>query len=62
MRMAKQLLTATDLTRKLRISISAVYRLTTRDGFPKPIVLNDRSHRWDEEAIDAWLTARAEQH
>lgn len=58
--MAKQLLKASDLKKKLRISIQAVYRQTVRDGFPKPIVLNDRSMRWDEEAVDAWIKQRQE--
>ena len=52
----KTLLTLSDLSKYLRISIPTLWRLRTRRAdFPKPIKLSTQSILFDEEKIDAWI-------
>jgi prophage regulatory protein len=37
---------------------SAIYKLMTRDQFPKAIKLTEKAVGWQKSAIDAWILSR----
>lgn len=49
-----------DLTRKLGLARSTVYKIIKEEGFPPPIKLSRRAVAWDEQEVDAYLTQRKE--
>jgi len=48
----------TQVKEKIGISKSAMYRLMAAGKFPAPMRISERSVRWSEKAIDAWIEAR----
>ncbi|KXV69138.1 hypothetical protein AD952_14500 [Acetobacter cerevisiae] len=50
-----QFLTATEVTQRLKVGKSTLYRKIRNEGFPKPIQMGLRCARWSEEAISNWL-------
>lgn len=53
-----KLLTAREAAEALSISIKQFYRLSKEDGFPRPIVLGPRMHRWRARDIANWYDDR----
>ena len=49
------MLTCKQLTAKLGISRSTLYRLLLKGLFPKPVRIGPRGRRWPESAIREWL-------
>ncbi|WP_303809345.1 AlpA family transcriptional regulator [Sandarakinorhabdus limnophila] len=53
-----QLLRRPDVSNKLGISKTQIYRLIKRGAFPAPHKLSERVSVWNEADIDAWLTCK----
>lgn len=47
-----------DVCALLNVTPWTVYRYIREYGFPKPIKLNERTSRWDREAVEAWIASR----
>ena len=56
-------LTIDDIRHQLEIGRTSAYKLTKTPGFPPPLPTAQRGHRWDVDAVDAFLaTQNAAQH
>ena len=53
-----KLLRRRDVSKKLGISKTQIYRLISRREFPAPRKLSERVSVWDESEIDAWLAEK----
>ena len=53
-----KLLRRPDVSRKLNISKTEIYRLIRRGAFPAPHKLSERVSVWNEGDIDAWLSRK----
>ena len=53
-----KLLRRRDVSKKLGISKTQIYRLISRGEFPAPRKLSERVSVWDESEIDAWLAEK----
>ena len=53
-----RLLTNEQITAQIGISRSTIYRLTRKNSFPQPIRIGERSVRWLESDVEAWLAER----
>ena len=49
-----RLLTARAAAKELSVPLRQFYRLAKMEGFPKPIVLGPRMHRWRVRDIERW--------
>ena len=47
-----------ELSEKIRLSRTTVYKLTKKGDFPKPFLLGDRKQAWEESDIDDWMRGR----
>lgn len=52
------LLRMPELTRRLGIARSTVYKLMQQEGFPRPIRLTRRAVAWDPNDVDEFLKKR----
>lgn len=52
------LLRRRDVSKKLGISKTQIYRLINRGEFPAPRKLSERVSVWDESEIDSWLAEK----
>lgn len=55
-----QFLTATEVTQRLKVGKSTLYRKIRNEGFPKPIQMGLRCARWSEESVSNWLEEQKE--
>ena len=44
-----------ELTQRLGIARSTVYKLIKNDGFPKPVKITRRTSVWSEDEVQAYL-------
>lgn len=51
-----------DLTLKLGLSKSTIWKLTKAKQFPQPTKLTDRITVWTHEDIEEWLNSIGESH
>jgi predicted DNA-binding transcriptional regulator AlpA len=49
-----ELVIATDIAKRLRISSQRVYVLATNPGFPKPLGVLGRSAVWRWSSVERW--------
>lgn len=54
------LLRRRDVSQKLKISKTQIYRLIRKGEFPPPFKLSERVSVWDEGEIDAWLAEKSD--
>ena len=47
-----------ELTRRLGIARSTIYKLMLQDDFPKPVKLTRRAVAWNEQEVEAYLSRR----
>lgn len=47
-----------DVSDKLKISKTQIYRLIKQGHFPAPYKLSERVSVWNEAEIDAWLSQK----
>lgn len=52
-----KLITVREIRAKFRLGRTAGYELVHRPGFPAPIVVSPRSHRWLESEVNAFAEA-----
>lgn len=52
------LLRRKDVSAKLKISKTQIYRLVRRGDLPPPRKLSERVSVWSEAEVDAWLAER----
>lgn len=45
-----------ELTQKLGVGRSTVYKLIKQDGFPKPVKITRRVSAWNSDEVQAYLT------
>ena len=55
--MQQDLYRINDLTEKLGISKSTIWKLTKEHRFPQPFKLTDRITVWKEEDISIWVNS-----
>ena len=55
-----QLLNIRDVTSRLAVSRSSLYRLVRDHQFPKPLKIGDGRSAWREDEVVAWIEARSE--
>ncbi|WP_366125284.1 helix-turn-helix transcriptional regulator [Acetobacter cerevisiae] len=55
-----QFLTATEVTQRLKVGKSTLYRKIRNEGFPKPIQMGLRCARWSEDEIKNWISQQNE--
>jgi prophage regulatory protein len=55
-----KLLRRRDVSKKLRISKTQIYRLISKGELPPPFKLSERVSVWDEAEIDAWVAKKSE--
>lgn len=48
-----------DVSRKVGLSPSMIYLLSSRGNFPTPVRLSKRTIGWWEEQVEQWLNDRA---
>jgi prophage regulatory protein len=53
------LLRRRDVSKKLRISKTQIYRLIRKGEFPAPFKLSERVSVWNEADIDVWLAEKS---
>lgn len=53
--MTGNLINLNEVTKKLSIHKSTIYRLLKNDDFPKQIKLGGKIVRWRESDIDEWI-------
>lgn len=53
-----RVLRANDLTKRLGISATTIWRLRQEGGFPPPRRLSAQSVGWLESEVDEWLESR----
>ena len=44
-----------ELTQRLGVGRSTVYKLIKQDGFPKPVKIGRRLSAWNEDEVQAFL-------
>lgn len=49
-----KLLSAREAAEALSVSLKQFYKIAKEDGFPRPIVLGPRLHRWRAKDIANW--------
>ena len=52
------LLRMPELTKRLGLARSTIYKIMRTDGFPKPIKLTSRAVAWDPVEVQAFLDRR----
>lgn len=56
--MEDQLLTRTEVERRVGLKRSALYRMMRAGQFPLPLKIGARAVRWPSSEIEAWLVSR----
>ncbi len=56
-----QLLRIGDVVRITSLSASTIRRMVTRNQFPQPVRVSDRSARWWQSTVRAWMQQLKEQ-
>jgi prophage regulatory protein len=56
--LSDKLLRISDVSERLRISKSTIYKWVKDGRFPEPIILGDGASRWVEGEINEWLENR----
>ena len=59
--MENQIIRLRDLTRKVGLSRSTLYRLVRAGKFPPQIPLSERARGWLASDVDAWLQRQTAQ-
>lgn len=55
-----QFLTADEVTQRLKVGKSTLYRKIRNENFPEPIRMGVRCSRWSEAAVTDWLAKQKE--
>ena len=56
------LLTPEELSERLKMPLGTIYSMERRDkSFPRAIRVTQRTLRWDEAEVTAWLQAKKEE-
>lgn len=55
-----QFLTADEVTQRLKVGKSTLYRKIRNENFPEPIRMGVRCSRWSEAAVTDWLSKQTE--
>ncbi len=56
-----KLLRRRDVSMKLKISKTQIYRLISKGELPPPFKLSERVSVWNEAEIDAWVAKKSEE-
>lgn len=49
-----------EVSARVGLSRSTIYRLVEKGLFPKPVRIGPKSVRWQETSIDTWMAAKIE--
>ena len=52
---SNKLLPIGEVSKRLGVSKSAIYKWVKDNRFPKPIILGESSSRWFENEVEQWL-------
>jgi len=55
---SNKLLPSGEVSKRLGVSKSAIYKWVKDNRFPKPIILGESSSRWFENEVEQWLMER----
>lgn len=58
--MQDALLRLPQVQQRVALSRSAIYKLMSKDAFPKQVRISFKVAAWKESEIDAWISAQGE--